>query len=80
MPIGLIALLARGAAGEPPSPAPQAVREEVVVTAERSPGPRETDRDWEELGLALPDFSGGTVSYYYPAAGFAARAGLDWTF
>jgi outer membrane receptor protein involved in Fe transport len=39
-----------------------------------------TDREWEELGLALPDFSGGTVPYYYPAAGFAARAGLDWTF
>ena len=39
-----------------------------------------TDREWEELGLALSDFSGGTVPYYYPAAGFAARAGLDWTF
>lgn len=39
-----------------------------------------TDRDWEELGLALSDFSGAVVPYYYPAAGFAARAGIDWTF
>jgi vitamin B12 transporter len=38
------------------------------------------DREWEELGLALSDFSGGVVPYYYPAAGFAARVGIDWTF
>ena len=38
------------------------------------------DREWEELGLTLSDFSGGVVPYYYPAAGFAARVGIDWTF
>ncbi|MDQ5858699.1 MAG: TonB-dependent receptor, partial [Acidobacteriota bacterium] len=38
------------------------------------------DRDWEELGLALSDFSGEIVPYYYPAAGFAARVGIDWRF
>lgn len=39
-----------------------------------------TDREWEELGLALPDFSGELVPYYYPAAGFAARLGIEWSF
>lgn len=39
-----------------------------------------TDREWEELGLALPDFSGELIPYYYPAAGFAARLGIDWSF
>ena len=39
-----------------------------------------TDREWEELGLTLSDFSGRVVPYYYPSAGFAARAGIDWTF
>ena len=38
------------------------------------------DREWEELGLALSDFSGGVVPYYYPAAGFAARVGFEWSF
>jgi outer membrane receptor protein involved in Fe transport len=38
------------------------------------------DREWEELGLALSDFAGGVVPHYYPAAGFAARVGIDWTF
>lgn len=38
------------------------------------------DSEWEELGLTLSDFSGGVVPYYYPAAGFAARVGVDWTF
>jgi vitamin B12 transporter len=39
-----------------------------------------TDEDYEQLGFALPDFSGGETAYYLPAAGFAARAGLDWQF
>lgn len=38
------------------------------------------DRDWEEVGLLLSDFEGRPVPYYFPAAGFAARLGIDWTF
>ena len=30
--------------------------------------------------VAAKDFSGSVVPYYYPAAGFAARVGIDWTF
>jgi hypothetical protein len=39
-----------------------------------------TDRAWEEMGLALPDFAGNLVSYYFPAAGFTARVGMEWSF
>jgi vitamin B12 transporter len=39
-----------------------------------------TDRRWEEVGLALPDFPGNLVPYYFPAAGFAARVGMEWSF
>lgn len=39
-----------------------------------------TDRRFEELGLALSDFSGEAVPYFYPAAGFSARAGIEWSF
>ena len=39
-----------------------------------------TDREWEEVGLALTDFRGNLVPYYFPAAGFTARLGMDWSF
>jgi outer membrane cobalamin receptor len=39
-----------------------------------------TDQRWEELGLALPDFRGNLVPYYFPAAGFTARVGMEWSF
>jgi vitamin B12 transporter len=39
-----------------------------------------TDRRWEEVGLALPDLQGNLVPYYFPAAGFAARVGMEWSF
>lgn len=38
------------------------------------------DDEFSELGFALSDFTGGTVPYYLPAPGFAARVGLDWKF
>jgi len=38
-----------------------------------------TNRNWEEVGLALPDARGELVPYYFPAAGFTARAGLEWS-
>jgi outer membrane receptor protein involved in Fe transport len=39
-----------------------------------------TNAKWEEVGYALPDFRGDLVPYYFPAAGFAARLGLEWRF
>ncbi len=39
-----------------------------------------TDRRWEEVGLALPDLQGNAVPYYFPAAGFTARVGMEWSF
>ena len=38
------------------------------------------DEEWEEVGYALPDFSGELVPYYLPAARRAARLGLEWSF
>jgi len=38
-----------------------------------------TNRNWEEIGLALPDARGELVPYYFPAAGFTARAGVEWS-
>jgi hypothetical protein len=38
-----------------------------------------TNRNWEEIGLALPDGRGELVPYYFPAAGFTARAGVEWS-
>ncbi len=38
-----------------------------------------TNRNWEEVGLALPDARGELVPYYFPAAGFTARAGVEWS-
>lgn len=74
-----VALLA--AAGPPPQqPRPPTAREDVVVTAERVTEPRVTDRRWEEVGLALPDFRGELVPYYFPGAGFTARVGMEWSF
>jgi hypothetical protein len=35
---------------------------------------------WEEIGLALPDSEGRFAPYDFPAAGFAARLGLEWRF
>jgi hypothetical protein len=34
----------------------------------------------EEVGLALSDIVGELVAYYFPAAGFTARLGLEWRF
>ena len=39
-----------------------------------------TNAKWEEVGYALPDFRGELVPYYFPAAGFAARLGMEWRF
>lgn len=39
-----------------------------------------TNARWEEVGLALPDFEGELASYYFTAAGFAARLGMEWRF
>lgn len=39
-----------------------------------------TNARWEEVGLALPDFEGELAPYYFPAAGFAARLGMEWRF
>jgi outer membrane receptor protein involved in Fe transport len=39
-----------------------------------------TNARWEEVGLALPDFEGDLAPYYFPAAGFAARLGMEWRF
>ena len=39
-----------------------------------------TNEKWEEVGLALPDFAGELVPYYFPPAGFAARLGMEWRF
>lgn len=39
-----------------------------------------TDARYAELSFVLPDLQGGLVPYQFPAAGFAFRAGLDWTF
>lgn len=39
-----------------------------------------TNAKWEEVGYALPDFRGDLVPYYFPAAGFAARLGIEWGF
>jgi outer membrane receptor protein involved in Fe transport len=39
-----------------------------------------TNAKWEEVGYALPDARGDLVPYYFPAAGFAARLGLEWGF
>lgn len=39
-----------------------------------------TNRKWEEIGLALPDLQGDLAPYYFPAAGFTARLGLEWRF
>lgn len=36
-----------------------------------------TNEDDPQLGFALPDFVGGEALYEYPAAGFAARAGIE---
>ena len=35
---------------------------------------------YEEVGFVLADFSGGSVPFYHPAAGFALRAGVEVTF
>ena len=35
---------------------------------------------YEEVGFILQDFQGGSVPFYYPAPGFAVRAGLELTF
>lgn len=35
---------------------------------------------YEEIGFILQDFRGGSVPFYYPAPGFAVRAGLELTF
>jgi outer membrane receptor protein involved in Fe transport len=35
---------------------------------------------YEEVGFILQDFTGGSVPFYYPAPGFAVRAGLELTF
>ena len=39
-----------------------------------------TNARWEEVGLALPDVEGELAPYYFPAAGFAARLGMEWRF
>jgi outer membrane receptor protein involved in Fe transport len=39
-----------------------------------------TDRQWEPLGVTVPDFTGGVSPHYWPAPGRAVRAGLEWTF
>jgi outer membrane cobalamin receptor len=39
-----------------------------------------TDRQWEPLGVTVPDFTGGVAPYYWPAPGRSVRAGLEWTF
>jgi outer membrane receptor protein involved in Fe transport len=35
---------------------------------------------YEEVGYILQDFRGESVPFYYPAPGFAVRAGLEFTF
>lgn len=35
---------------------------------------------YEEAGFILQDFQGASVPFYYPAPGFAVRAGLEFTF
>ena len=37
-----------------------------------------TNTRYAQYGFALSDFSGGSVPFYYPAARFAARIGLEW--
>lgn len=39
-----------------------------------------TDDRFEEMGFSLSGFDGGQVPYYFPGAGFAARAGLEVSF
>lgn len=39
-----------------------------------------TNDRYEEVGYVLSDFSGRPVPFYYPAPGFAARAGVEFTF
>ena len=39
-----------------------------------------TNARWEKVGLALPDVEGDLAPYYFPAAGFAARLGMEWRF
>jgi outer membrane receptor protein involved in Fe transport len=36
--------------------------------------------EWEPMGYALPDFTGGEVPYYFPAPGRAVRVGVEWAF
>lgn len=39
-----------------------------------------TDARYEEVGYVLADFAGRMVPFFYPAPGFAARAGVEFSF
>ena len=70
----LVALLAGLGSSLPPQKPP------VGRSLSRAPMPERDDREWEEVGLALPDLGRNLVPYYFPAAGFTARVGVEWSF
>jgi len=63
----LVGLLAVAGSAPPPPQKPRVptAREDTVVTA---------------LDLLSSDFRGSLVPYYFPAAGFTGRVGMEWSF
>jgi outer membrane receptor protein involved in Fe transport len=81
--IGLLVLLFAGVPSPPPSQNPRLdvrLQKSFGRVSARADLLNVTNREWEEVGLALPDLSGELVPDYFPAAGFTARLTLEWRF